>query len=299
MIPYLFYTISFLLVGMLSFSGADHNALSVFIGFLYTFYSAYFIKKFVQEETNALKAVKTIGPLFHFLTFFYFVILDTGIWLMLFHSIVINFVVFVCTLFDKKLFPNKITQFLWLILALFYALFAHDWLLNYRKNLQFADLADFSKTNQIDEHIKVAEIENFNLNDFNFLDNLEDTIKIKSDKKFVVLEIWNDVIGSINAYQSFTQMHDFWQAQDNVAYYPVFDAIDKDRPIDRKKLFRHPKIKSPQNIRIALGISDSLKIEQLPAFLIYNSKGELIFRQDGYNPAERFSFQNKIKQALQ
>jgi hypothetical protein len=297
MLIYLIYSLLFLLVWMTSFSVANYNFFSIAIAFLYTFYSAYFVKGFVVEETTKLKIIKMIGPTFYFCTAVFMMVLTN--WIMIFHSIIINFGIFVCTLFDKKLFPSKKAQAFVFLLSVFYASYMHEWISNYRLREAMAELADFSKNNPEEEKAEIAKTKTFKLNDFSFINSANDTIKLENTNKLIVLEYWNDVIGSMNAYQSFEQMHSFWAAQNNLAYYPVYHFFEGNREINKQKLYHHPKIKNPENILIESKMLDSLGVEMLPAYLIYNQEGVLIFKQEGYNPAERFAIQNKILKAIQ
>jgi hypothetical protein len=282
---------------MTSFSVANYNFFSITIAFLYTFYSAYFVKGFVVEETTKLKIIKMIGPIFYFCTAVFMMVLAN--WIMIFHSIIINFGILVCTLFDKKLFPSKKAQAFVFLLSVFYASYMHEWISNYRLREEMAELADFSKHNPEAEKAVIAQAKTFKLDDFSFINRANDTIKIENTNKLIVLEYWNDVTGSINAYQSFEQMHSFWAAQNNLAYYPVYHFFEGNREINKEKLYQHPKIKNPENILIESKMLDSLGVEMLPAYLIYNQEGVLIFKHEGYNPAQRFAIQNKILKAIQ
>lgn len=65
MIYYFIYSVSFLgFWSLLLLSRNEPRIVGTLVGLIYSFYSSFIIRSFVEEETRKLTIIKYIGPLF-------------------------------------------------------------------------------------------------------------------------------------------------------------------------------------------------------------------------------------------
>lgn len=302
MLIYLIYTLAFLLVWPLSYWGAGSvDDWGLILGMLYTFYSVYIIRYFVEAETRSLKIIKLLGP-----TFLWVAVLFSrwhqGLawdWVLCLEIVTPSYAFFCFAVFDPKPRPALVPQFLLLLLALVYVFGLQDWVWNHQ-------IQAISETHNFNIPIQEARAEealspprqDWALTEFSFVNKALDTVKLEPGKRFTVLELWHDKKAGVFSYLSFRDMSSLWAEQADLAYYPIFASGDPNRVLDLDKLFQYRPIQAPNRIHLDLGLADSLQIRQLPAYLIFDQKQQLVFKLEGYRHDRRWAIQHQIRQAL-
>lgn len=292
MLYYLLYSLSFVVVWMLLFLDLRKPGLfGACICLLYTFYSSYYIQRFVKEETKLLKYIKLTGPLFYliaaiFMSFSAYFIID---------PIVVGFLIFTIHYFDKNKFPKVSLQVLLWIIAMGYSFFLYDiWL----KSRFITDMPNYNF--QLAEDPKEEKQPDFvNIAQARFLNTASDTITVgNKNGKYIILEAWNETY--VASLRSIPAMQPFYEKIAGKAdYYYVYMPIQKKRKIDSTKVFAFDKIKNKEKILFDIDLWDKAAIDRLPTYFVFDAKGKLVFRQDGYGAEMRLVIQNKIRKAIQ
>lgn len=306
MLPYLLYSLSLLLVWSLSyFASGQVTNFGILLALLYTFYSAYFIRHFVEEETRKLKCIKMLGPSF---------ILGVGFWAYSVqeipynwfyhqHILLLSCTLLLLSLFDSKPRPSLALQLLLWPLLLLYTFWVHPWIEN--RNSQLLSGGTYNFTSQTKEasllQAPPPPREDCSLQEFRFVNQALDTLSLEPGKKFTVLELWSYTgLGQgVSSYLSFRDMSDFWAAQKDLAYYPVFASADLGRELNYDKLFKYPAIQEQAQIHIDLALVDSLQIRKFPTYLVFDQDAQLVFKLEGYEQHRRWAIQTQFREVLQ
>ena len=302
MLIFLIYTLSFLLVWPLSYWGAGSvDGLGIVLAMLYTFYSAYIIRRFVETESTALKIIKLLGP-----TFLWGLLLFSrwhqGLawdWVLFLEIATPSYAFFCFAVFDPKPRPALVPQFALLLLTLVYVFWLQDWVYTYH-------METLNQTNNFNIPTQEEEAEkpvspprqDWALTEFSFVNQALDTVKLEPGKRFTVLELWHDKLNGVYSYLSFRDMPSFWAAQADLAHYPVFVPGNLNRVLDLDKLFKYPPIQEPSRIHLDLGLADSLQVYRLPAYVVFDQNQQLVLKIEGYLPERRWAIQTQIRQAL-
>lgn len=263
--------------------------IGILIGLLYTFYSSYFIRRFVKEETTLLKVIKLIGPVFYVIVGMFSSLAYESYFIL--SPIVIAFLVFSLTFFDKSQFPKISLQISMILLALVYIFFIYDY---WDKSKQIIDIPNFKVV--VEE--KNQEDVKLQLDQYRFLNQGADTFHIKPSGKYTIIEAWNETY--VASLRSITMIQPFYEKMsDKFDYYYVYMPIQKNRKIDSIKVFAFDKIKEKERILFDVDIWDKAAINRLPTYLVFDPNGKQVFRQDGFAPELRISIQNKLRKAIQ
>ena len=127
MIYYIIYTLLTLTAWafLINYGEVAYPEISTFVALCYTFYSPFFIRRYVERETNWMRLVLFCGPLVGLGTSLYVMFIQSELvttwWMKLFDSGVVTFAILTASVFNKDDFPKKETQFFFLILAYIYA----------------------------------------------------------------------------------------------------------------------------------------------------------------------------------
>jgi hypothetical protein len=291
---YIFYSLSFLIAwGFLFLDANKPGLIGIFIVLLYTFYSCYIIRRFVKEETIALKIIKSSGPFFFFLVSLFLVPMSKYYYL---YPINIGFLMFIIPLFDKNSFPKIWLQILAISLAALYSFLLYDLI---EKAISRKDFPEFDKYNFYAETKEVSnEIDKIpELNTYRFLNSEMDTTCIEQSDKYTIIETWNEThVASLRSVHE--MQHFFKKTSKKARHYYIYVPIAKNRKLDYNKIFSFEKIHEKEKILVDINLYKDSYISKLPTYLVFDTDGKLLLRQNGYSSTMRNQIQQKIKSVI-
>ena len=268
--------------------------IGLFLGLLYTYYSAYLVRNLVLEETKVLKAIKYIGPIF-FLGWTFFSMSYLTIYTVL-NPIIIGFLLLSFSLREVLKFPKVEVQFFTVFFIFLYSFSLHSNIWEYylgiseRKQYKF----ELPKTEKTPEALP----EILPLAHYNFINQALDTIKINPSGKYTIIETWNEKCPP--CMLAIPEMHDFYEAiAPQANQYYLYIPAGKKRKLDYQKVFTFDRIKRQDRILIDVNLQTDTELEEYPVFLVFNPKGERVFLHIGYNSAKREELQGEIKALLE
>jgi len=287
MLRYLLYTFSLMLFwGLLFLDNNNSGLIGVLLGMIYTFYSSFFIKSTVQEETFILKIIKISGPIIYVVSN---IVINKINSFSLINPINIAFFIFFLPFFIKSNFPSRNIQFFVISFIYLYSFTIYEkW---ERKLESTAPIYDFN----LHDNSQTKSTEN--LYDFKFLNSKIDTISIPSSNKFTIIETWNEKC--IPCLYAIPGMIDFYNSiEKQTVHFYVYKPKKNHLNLDYNKVFNFNKINNPQEILIDINMYDLLNINGYPYFLLFDKNGRLVFSQLGYSDKRKVELQDSIKKYI-
>jgi len=275
MIHYFIYSISLMAFwGLLLLDINKPGLLGVFIGLTYTFYSSFLIRFFVKEENRKLIFIKFIGPVFYLLVGFY--VASSSAYHLL-HPIYIAFLLFCIASFYKDFVPKKEVQFFVVAFIYLYSFSLYNiWDKEANRRVQ-ANRYDF----ELSESSEAGQDKIPNLSHYQFLNSNLDSINLSGTNEYVIIETWNEKCPP--CFRAMIGMADFYEKiKEKANQYYVYIPARKKRKLDYKKIFSFDKIADKSCILVDVNLQKDALLEQYPVFLVFDKKGELVYKQIGY-----------------
>ena len=288
MIYYLFYSLSIMIFwGLLLLKMNEHGNLGVFMALIYTFYSTYLIRNTVEKENQNLKLLKAIGPLFYFASNIVINFKFKGSFLI--NPINIACLFFGISYFSKGKMPNKTLQFFAISFIYLYSFSIYDiWI-----NSSYSRLPkyDFTKKN----HSTDVQVYKSTLSDYNFLNSNKDTITLKNNNKFTIIETWNEKC--IPCLRAISDLQSYYKSISKFSnQFYIYEPANKYSDIDFEKVFSFNEINEKEKILVDLNkqMYAELELSGYPYFLLFNNKGKLIYKKLGYSFGQKKKLQDTI-----
>ena len=284
----LIYSLLFLPIwGLLFFEIENSNKLSICIGFVYTALSSHAIL-----DSAIIKNIKyfyfyfLIGPIIYLITGFFF----NGIGIYsLFDPVLWGFIILILSKFVIKQLDFK---------TLFYIGFVSYFYAYHLNPIYKSGLDDNRLPLEIIEE-KNMELEK-NLSSYQFENNKGDTVNLKANKKFILIETWNQSCPPcIMAMSDLQPLID--TLGDKVEHYYLYENGAPKLSMSKSKIYNYSHIQNKAKILLDVGntfFKDS-KMESFPCFLLFDNQGNLIDYFKGYNPKHKDYFLNRIKKMIE
>lgn len=283
----LFYSLLFIPIwGLTLLDTSTSNPFSIFVGLTYTAISIFIIKDSVLIiSSKFLKILLFSAPLFYLGT----AILKSQ-WNLYFllHPILIAFIILIISYFFLKKLDLK-SLFLVFFFSYFYA---------YHINPLFKD---FSEANIFP--IEKIEEKDINLDKplsvYAFENNKKDTVHLKTEKPFTLVETWNESCGPcIEAMKDLQPLMDSLSPQ--VTHYYLYENGNKAGFVNKTKIFNYSRIQDKSKILLDVGnkfMVDS-KMASYPYFLLFDKEGNLTDYFKGYDGRHKEYFVNRINKMI-
>lgn len=179
--------------------------------------------------------------------------------------------------------PAHIFIFTYLTLfysCIFYDQWTHTWM---RKDLRNFDTGKSREATEPNSDYILPD-STVNLSNFSFIGpDLDTSILETAPGKFILLETWSETC--LPCIKAMHELPDFYRSlQDNVEVFYVYEHPEEETRRQFAPIFQFESIREKKNIRIDLRqqLYHALGMKGLPYFLLFNSKGELVFYQRGY-----------------
>lgn len=279
------YSIIFIPVyGLLMLDNSTKSDVSIFICLIYTFTSAYF----VLNEFKNLRAIKFLIVLFPslYLTLSIFV-KDINIHFLLNPIFIANIFLYASIFIFKELNLKKV-YFFYVFFAYFYAFI----LFKYWENTTIIN--DTFQDSVEKKYIN----ENINLQDYNFTNHKNDTIKVKS-QKLVLVETWNEncppCIKSINDLESFID-----SLKNDLEHYYLYESSHYREKNNFSEVIDFKYIEQKNKILIDFDQSffKTAGMNSYPVFLLFDKEGKLLDYFSGYSSDKKDYFKNRIENMI-
>ena len=276
------------------------------MGLSFTFLSIYFLQKEYDFKLSLSDKLFVIAFPVLYLISWYFIIFNTyftnfkySLYFKLFYIHIINplniaLLVLLLGLTKMKDLSKLSNLFIFIYITLFYAYFFHSaW-----RGFQFASLTKNFDTEKIiePETQKAKEPDlnyTVNLSDFSFINSDLDTLSsLNSSEKYILLETWNETC--FPCIKAMKELPDFYRSIQNKA--EVYYLYENSKEHVRRKFedifnFKNIEDKSKILIDINQDLYKELNMNGFPYFLLFDSKGNLIFHSRGYMGKEALSKQ--------
>lgn len=269
----------------------DADKISIILSLSFTFLATYFFNK--EYDFNFTeKIIILIIPTLYFCTFTY--LFESVRVLFLMNPLLIALIFLVLSLSYMSDLSKPINLFLFIFSTLFYThMFYPIW-----------EAARFSpSTEKIGKDpVRLNELpvkDSIELKEYLFINSRNDTSSIVSDKKFTLIETWNETCPP--CIKAFADLPAFYNEHKNTMetfyLYETNKELGKD---DFKKVFNFSKISEKSKILIDLNqnLYDGLGMSGYPYFLLFDAKGKLIFIHKGYTREFREELEAKIKSII-
>lgn len=274
--------------GLTLLDGKTSNALSIFVGLSFTFFSAWFWANnpnFGNKKRHYYLIF--IGPVFYLLVSIFFSsssgenLLST----IINSNIPIAFLFFCAAFFARTADMPKMVVYA-LFAAYFYAFHLRP------------TFAPFSLTLAEREASAVRPPLDtlHNLADFRFLTVNGDTTSIPKGKP-VLIETWNE--SCLPCVASINDLQGFFEKYPDVRHIYLYENKKNNLPRKGQAYF-YPKIKQPEKILIDMNLTyfDTLGMNSYPYFLMYDANGNLVEYFAGYRSSNKQQYERKLDKML-
>jgi hypothetical protein len=121
-----------------------------------------------------------------------------------------------------------------------------------------------------------------------------DTTCIEQSDKYTIIETWNEThVASLRSVHE--MQHFFKKTSKKARHYYIYVPIAKNRKLDYNKIFSFEKIHEKEKILVDINLYKDSYISKLPTYLVFDTDGKLLLRQNGYSSTMRNQIQQKIK----
>lgn len=271
------------------------------MGLSFTFLSIYFLQKEYEFKLSISdKFVILAFPIVH-LCSIYFVLFDNNyfafrsinfvalyqllFYLHLINPVVIAFLVLLLGLTKLKDLSNPRNIFIFISITIFYSYFFHStwlnrWLWRSRANFDTEILKESGGQNS--EKLEISH--HVNLSNFSFINaGLDTTTLINSSDKYILLETWSE--NCVPCIRAMKELPAFYRSiQNKVDVYYVYESNKERVRNNFDKIFTFKEIEDKSKILIDINqnLYNALNMRGFPYFLLFDSKGKLIYHNRGY-----------------
>lgn len=285
MLYYLAHGFSLLLCwGLLLLDSAKPGLLGVFIALIYTFYSSFYIRAFIEKETFKLKIIKFISPTFYLLLFSYTQVFNLYYFI---NPIFIAFLIFGITSFFKNGLPKKEVQFFVIAFIYLYSFSLYNiWDNSVRMRIKYNSYNFETEDRALNKKIP-------NLFHYRFLNSSLDSISLGKNEKYTIIETWNEKCPP--CFSAIKEMAFFYDSLKlSVNQYYVYIPRKKNTNFNYNDVFSFDKINNKEKILIDINLQEDAYLDSYPVFLVFNKKGELVFSQIGYQSSHKQVLEKEI-----
>ena len=273
------YSFLLMIYWMLTLLGAASNEYSVFIGYLFTFYSLYLVKQTDFYKSKKYNPVLILlGPVLYFSVGFF---ADKPIRVFLISPISFVFFLSLVTVLTKNI---KLQSFGVMVIFISYFHAFHV-----EQNSPFEYLSASDK-DQIDEKNLNDDI---NLNDFAFINSDLDTTYLKTGKP-VLIETWNE--GCRPCMASIKDLEPIFDANQTIQHIYLYESLVKKR-LKPEKIMAFDRIKNKSKILIDVedNFLKTTDMQSYPYFMLFDKEGNLIDYFAGYSPQYADYFKKRLE----
>lgn len=274
------------------------GSFGILFALLYSFYSPYVVKDFIDRETTPRLIVKYLFPISYLLfSVGLFIYRGQGVMVIALSPLLWASALMGIALIHKEQFPKKHVQFFTITAAIVYSFSLHNY---YRKfsnaNTPHYDFSLPDATPTPTPATPLAQAPNSTLADFLFINQKLDTVQLPSEGQYTIIETWNErcppCMKAIPALKGFyAELGD--RAQQRYVYVPP-----SRRPVDTKQVFDFPLIGNPQRILMNVNLQQDLQLDSYPVFLVFDPKGELVLLEKGFGVSQAEQLKDKIRQVI-
>lgn len=292
MLDYFLYTISLIVFwGLLLLDPNKPGLFGIFVAMVYTFYSAFIIRSFVEKETRLLTATKFLGPIIYVVVFLFAQPFNL-------YSIIapinVAFLLFCIALSSKDAFPKKEVQFFVVAFIYLYSFSLYNIWDNASRQQVKKNQYDFGDSIQVKEKYITKKIPN--LDHYPFLNSNLDTVTLAETGKYTIIETWNE--RCLSCFKAMNELADFYPRTDSKANQYYVYIPTKNRKTDYTKVFAFDKIKDKNRILIDVNLQESAFLNEFPVFFVFSPSGELVFSQIGYKSDAKEELKDGIMAVL-
>lgn len=279
MLHYLLYTTSLIpFWGFLLLDPNKPGLFGIFVAMIYTFYSAFIIRSFVEKETRLLTAIKFIGPVIYIAVYFYAQPFNLQI---ITAPVNIAFLLFCIALSSKDVFPKKEVQFFVVAFIYLYSFSLYNVWTNAGIKQANENRYDFGFRDSIQVKARYITKKIPDLAHYQFLNSNLDTVTLEKTGKYTIIETWNE--RCLPCFKAMNELTDFYTRTDSKANQYYVYIPTKNRTTDYTKVFAFDRIKDKNRILIDVNLQESAFLNEFPVFFVFSPSGELVFSQIGYN----------------
>ena len=280
----LLFSLSFIPIwGLTLLDISTSNQISIFIGLIYTPISVFIIKDInFLKDFKYLTGTLFLGPLFYLIAN----IVVKGITFdFITGPIAWAFLTFLGGLFFIKQLNFK-TLFIVCFSAYFFSYHVNPTFTNIWQSKQLPENEINKKDINIEKKLYTYSFENFK----------KDTLNLKPEKTFTLVETWNE--GCAPCIAAMKDLQDFIDdsLSSKVAHYYLYENGANNTFVSRK-IYNFKYIKDKSKILADVGnkfITDS-KMASFPYFLLFDKEGYLVDYFKGYDGRHKDYFINKLK----
>ncbi len=283
----LLYSLLFILIwGLTLLDAGTSTQFSIVVGLIYTAISSFFIHNTdLLNKNKYLNFLLFLGPLIYLIA----VIFNFGLNLsFLLNPILCAFIFLLASYFFIKTLDFKVL-FAVCFFAYFYAYHIYPIFKELSESNRFPVEKIEEKDINIDRSLSVYAFEN----------NKKDTVHLKSEKSFTLVETWNESCGPcIEAMKDLQPFIDSLSPQ--IAHYYLYENGNKTGFVNRAKIFNYSRIQDKSKILLDVGnkfMNDS-KMVSYPYFLLFDKEGNLTDYFKGYDSRHKDYFVNRINKMV-
>ena len=272
--------------GLLLLDADTCNNFSIFVGMVYSILSVFFIKN--TEIFKSVRFAFIYLLLFPFFYLFLSIILAEKEYYSFLDPILWAFVMLLVGIYFLKS-TNFKEMFIICFVSYFYGFHIYP---TY-KNLRDRNLLNINQIEEKDLNFDKKLV------DYKFENSKKDTISLKSNKPFTLVETWNESCAPCIA-----AMSDLQPLMENLSskvdHYYLYENGGTKLYGTKTKIFNYSHIKDKSKILMDVEnkfFKDS-KMASFPYFLLFDKEGNLIDYFKGYNPKHKDYFDKRLQKMM-
>ena len=281
------FSLSYLPIwGLLLLDADTSDNFSVFVGILYSILSIYFIK-----NTESVKSTKYGNVYLYAFPVFYLIaciaLLEMNYYFLL-NPILWAFMTLIVGSIAIKSINNKELFFI-IFISYFYAYHLHPTFKNQVEEEKLSVEAIEEKNLQLSKNLQTYFFEN----------GSNDTIKLNTEKQFILIETWNE-----KCPPCLSAMKDLQPLLDTLSplvdHYYLYENGSQKLYMEKSKIYSFPNIINKS--KIIMDIQNSFfkdsQMDSFPYFLLFDNKGNLLDYFKGYDKRYKDYFVKRIKKMV-
>jgi thioredoxin-related protein len=138
-----------------------------------------------------------------------------------------------------------------------------------------------------------------NIYQYKFENNSRDTVELKNNNKFIILETWNETCPP--CIEAMKDLQPLFDSLSIIAdHYFLYENGSDKLYITKHKIFNFSRIYYKNDIIMDLNnkLYKDLNMQSFPYFLLFDKKGKLIDYFKGYDPKHKEYFVNRLKKMV-
>lgn len=282
------------------------NSYTAAFGMSFTFLSIYFLQDKYDFKLNVFDKILILAFPILYLIMIYITVYSNNtlpkfslniaslyqnlFYIHLVNPILISLIILVLGMTKMKDLRKPVNIFILTYITIFYAYFLNPSWLNYWLGAQRSNFdTEASKNQDSNETLD----QNINLSNFSFINNEEDTIGLLNSKsKYILIETWSEnCFPCIKAMAEMPMFYETIKQDVDVFYLYEHNKSSVRDKFDKIFSFKNIDDKSKILIDINQDLYNSLRMQGFPYFLLFNSKGQLIYYFRGYPGRDALSSQ--------